>query len=76
MMGYLILPSPFPLLHRVIQKEIDQNSINLHFRVIPQNLSPDQLHAPDTTTYTSSSLAKHSILLPSLSREKINEDRR
>ena len=51
-MGYLVLSSTLSLLHRVVQKEIDQNSVNLRIWVNSQNLSSDQLHAPDATSYT------------------------
>jgi len=50
MMGYLVLSSTLSLLHRVVQKEIDQNSVNLRIWVNSQNLSSDQLHAPDATS--------------------------
>lgn len=52
MVGYLILPSPFPLFHRIIQKEINQHSIDLRLWMIPQDLSPDQLYTPYTTAYS------------------------
>lgn len=51
MMGYLVLLSQFPLLHRIIQKEIYQNSVDCGFRVVSLDLPPDQFNTPDATTF-------------------------
>lgn len=40
----------FLFLHGVIQEEIDQDSIHMRLRIITNNLTPDEFHAPDTAT--------------------------
>ena len=42
-----LLPLGFQLLHRIIQKEVDQDGVHFGFRVLPPNLSPDEFHAPN-----------------------------
>ena len=51
-----------PLLHGVVQKEVDQDGVDLRSGMVPQNLSPYKLNAPDATTCKSSISAKYPTL--------------
>ena len=46
-MGNGLLAFPFYFLHRIIQKEINQDGIKPRLRMLPPNLPPQKLHAPD-----------------------------
>lgn len=49
MMGqhFRLLTRPFSLFQSVIEKEIDEDRIDLRLRMLPQDLSPNQLDTPD-----------------------------
>lgn len=51
MVGYRLLSSHFPLLHCIVEKKVYQNSIDSGTRMIPNDFSSNQLHAPDATGY-------------------------
>lgn len=51
--GDLFLPGFLQLFHLVVKEEIDQNGIDLGFRVPSHHLLSNLLHAPDAATYTS-----------------------
>lgn len=39
----------FHFFHGVVQEKVDQNGIDVGFRVFPLDLPPDQLYTPDAT---------------------------
>lgn len=49
-MRCLFLPRHLPFLHGIIQKEINQDGVNLRIWMISENLSTNQLDAPNGTT--------------------------
>jgi hypothetical protein len=51
MVGYRLLSSYFTLLHCIVEKKVDQNSIDSGTRMIPDDFPSDQLYAPDATSY-------------------------
>lgn len=51
MVGYWLLSSPFSFLHCIVEKKVNQNSIDSETRMIPDDLPSDQLYAPNTTGY-------------------------
>lgn len=46
-MGNALLAIPFHFLHGIVQKEINKDSIKPRLRMLPLNLSPQKLNAPD-----------------------------
>ena len=50
MMGNALLAFPFHFLHSIVQKEIDKDSIELRLRMLPLNLPPQKLNAPDAAS--------------------------
>lgn len=48
MMRQDLLASGLALLRRIVQKEVYQNSVNLRLWVFTQDLSLDELYAPNT----------------------------
>lgn len=50
MMRYPFLARRLQLFHRVIQKEIYKDSINLCLWVLPQYIPPNKLHTPNTAS--------------------------
>ena len=46
-MGNGLLAFPFYFLHSIVQKEINKNGIKLRLRMLPPNLPPQKLNAPD-----------------------------
>ena len=50
MMGNALLTFPFHLLHRIVQKEINKDSIEPRLRMLPPNLPPQKLNAPDAAS--------------------------
>lgn len=53
MMRNRLFPGFLQLFHLVVQKEVDQYSINVCFRVVSLDLSPDELNTPDAAGYES-----------------------
>lgn len=49
-MRNLFQPLRFHLLHRVVQDEVDQDGIDYHARVPPEDLASDELDAPDAAS--------------------------
>ena len=47
MMGNALLAFPFQFLHSIVQKKINKDSIKLCLRMLPPNLPPQKLNAPD-----------------------------
>ena len=50
MMGNALLAFPFHFLHSIVQKEINKDRIKLRPRMLPLNLPPQNLNAPDAAS--------------------------
>ena len=50
MMGNALLAFPFHFLHSIVQKEINKDSIELRLRMLPLDLPPQKLNAPDAAS--------------------------
>lgn len=51
MVSYLFLPIGLSFLHCIVQEEVNEDGVDVCFRVPAEDLPFDELNAPDTTTY-------------------------
>ncbi len=52
-MGYQLSSVGLHLLDQIVEEEVYQNGIDVRVGVLAQDLSPDELHAPDAARYVS-----------------------